>query len=220
MTQADQILSFQKNLRLNVKLPKGVQLMNPYREKRTQLICEQFYKRFYNDNLERRLILGINPGRYGGGITGIPFTDPVKLETLGIHNDLQKRRELSSDFVYQVIEAFGGVDKFYREFYISAVSPLGFTKKEKNLNYYDVKGLPGLLDLYIVKCMREQLAWGLTRKVCFCFGEGENYKFLRKINDRHLFFDEIRPLPHPRFIMQYRRKRIGEYIDLYVKALR
>jgi len=75
------------------------------------------------------------------GITGIPFTDPVKLEVLGIANDFQKKRELSSDFVYQMITAFGGANKFYQTFYISAISPLGFTKDEKNLNYYDVKRL-------------------------------------------------------------------------------
>jgi hypothetical protein len=217
MTLADRILSFQGNLKLDIKLPKDVLVMNPYVDESTRLICKKFYKRFYNDNLERRVILGINPGRHGGGITGIPFTDPIKLESLGIPNDYQKRRELSADFVYQVIEAFGGAKKFYQKFYIGAVSPLGFTKEDKNLNYYDAKGLPELLAEYIVKWLRDQLDWGLNRQVCFCLGEGENFKFLRKINERHRFFEKIAPLPHPRFIMQYRRKRVTEYVDLYLR---
>src|SRR6185369_14809972 len=143
--------------------------------------------------------------------------DPVKLEALGIVNDFQKKKELSADFVYQVIEAFGGAKKFYQIFYISAISPLGFTKEDKNLNYYDVNGLPELLNKFIVECMNLQLTWGLNKKVCFCLGEGENFKFLKKLNDQYHFFEEIIPLPHPRFIMQYRRKRVNEFIDLYLQ---
>ena len=32
-------------------------------------------------------------------------------------------------------------------------------------------------------------------------------------------FDEIIPLPHPRFIMQYRRKQKQQFIDQYLHAL-
>ena len=217
MTLADRILSFQKNLKLKVNLPKGVQVMNPYQDKTAFSICEQFYRKFYRDEEQRSLILGINPGRHGGGITGIPFTDPVKLEALGISNDFQKKRELSADFVYPMIDAFGGAKKFYTKFYISAVSPLGFTQNEKNLNYYDLKGLPELLTKFIVNCLNHQVSWGLNRKVCYCLGEGENLRFLKKLNDQYHFFQEIVPLPHPRFIMQYRRKKIKEFIDLYLR---
>ena len=219
MTLADRILSFQKNLQLNIKLPKGVQAMNPYQDKVAFSICEKFYKKFYSDENSRTMILGINPGRHGGGITGVPFTDPVKLESLGIQNDFQKKRELSADFIYQMIDAFGGTKKFYQTFYISAISPLGFTKDEKNLNYYDIKGLPELLDKFIVECMNLQLSWGMNKKICFCLGEGENFKFLTKLNDKHLFFEEIISLPHPRFIMQYRRKKLDQFINLYLERL-
>src|SRR5258708_32576460 len=213
----DRILSFQKKLRLEIKLPGGVQVMNPYQEGDAFALCKKFYKTFYNDNAPRTMILGINPGRHGGGITGIPFTDPVKLEALGIVNNFQKKRELSADFVYKMIEAFGGAKKFYDKFYISAWSPLGFTKNEKNLNYYDLKELPDLLNDFIVTCLRQQLAWGLNRETCFCLGEGENFKFLKKLNELHHFFEEIIPLPHPRFIMQYRRKRVKAFIELYLR---
>ena len=219
MTLADQILSFQKNLKLNIKLPKGVQAMNPYQDKIALSLCEKFYKKFYGDEGPRTMILGINPGRHGGGITGIPFTDPVKLESLGIKNDFQKKRELSADFIYQMIDGYGGAKEFYQKFYFSAISPLGFTKDEKNLNYYDVKGLPELLDKFIVECMNLQLLWGLNKTICFCLGEGENFKFLNKLNTKYSFFEEIISLPHPRFIMQYRRKKVKEYIDLYLQRL-
>ena len=217
MTLADRVLSFQKNLKLNIKLPKGVLAMNPYQQENAFQLCEKFYRKFYDDEGQRTMILGINPGRHGGGITGIPFTDPVKLQALGIANDFQKKKELSADFVYQMIDAFGGAKEFYQKFYFSALSPLGFTKDEKNLNYYDLKGLPELLNKFMVECLNHQLAWGLNRRICFCLGEGENFKFLKKLNDQHHFFEGIIALPHPRFIMQYRRKRVREFIDLYLR---
>jgi hypothetical protein len=219
MTFADRVLSFQKKLKLEVKLPRGVEVMNPYQEETTAHLGEKFYKRFYNDNYSRVLILGINPGRFGGGITGIPFTDPVKLEMLGIENELQKKRELSADFIYQMIDSYGGAEKFYRKFYFSAVSPLGFVKDKKNLNYYDVKGLPETLEPFIVKCLREQLSWGIDTCVCFSLGEGENYKYITKLNQKFIFFNEVVPLPHPRFVMQYRRKRVDEFILMYKDKL-
>jgi len=49
--------------------------MNPFRENPEALIVSgKFYKKYYNDNNPRFLILGINPGRFGAGVTGIPFT--------------------------------------------------------------------------------------------------------------------------------------------------
>lgn len=165
------------------------------------------------------MIIGINPGRFGGGITGIPFTDPIKLEELGIHNSLPKKRELSADFVYEVIKTCGGAERFYHKFYVSAVSPLGFVNNEKNLNYYDLKELPKLLNTFIVSCMRKQLSWGLNTSICFCLGEGENYKFVSQLNETHHFFKEIVPLAHPRFIMQYRRKTLSEFVTKYKDKL-
>lgn len=219
MTLADRILSFQKELKIEVKLPKGVGVMNPYKEKHAAALCEKFYRKFYSDHESRTMILGINPGRFGGGVTGIPFTDPAKLESLGIANELPKKRELSADFIYAMIDGCGGPKRFYSKFYFSAISPLGFVMNDKNLNYYDLKGLPNLLEDFIVACMNEQLSWGLDSKVCFCLGEGENFKYIQKLNGRFNFFKEIIPLPHPRFIMQYRRKSVNNYIELYKDKL-
>jgi hypothetical protein len=165
------------------------------------------------------LILGINPGRFGGGLTGIPFTDPTKLLLLGIENKLDKRVELSSDFIYKVIERFGGAEIFYQKFYFSSISPLGFVKDGKNLNYYDIKTLPKLLNSFILQCINEQLNWGLNREVCFCLGEGENFKFLKTLNEKEKFFKEITPLAHPRFVMQYKRKMLDQYLGDYIRKL-
>src|SRR5690242_10769323 len=104
MTFSEHVLQFYRSLQIKQRLPKGVEVLNPYQEENAFQLCEKFYGKFYHDNQPRTLILGINPGRFGGGITGIPFTDPVKLETqCGIHNDLKKKVELSADFIYAMI---------------------------------------------------------------------------------------------------------------------
>lgn len=220
MTFADQILAFNKSLHIKEKLPAGVLVMNPYQDKTAAALSTLFYKKYYNDSNERILILGINPGRLGGGITGVPFTDPVKLETIcGIPNSLQKKVELSADFIYAMINAFGGAEKFYQRFYISGVSPLGFIKDNKNLNYYDIKELQLTVTDFIVDCLTKQLAFNITREYCFCLGEGENYKFLARLNNERNFFKSIIPLPHPRFIMQYRRKQVDAFSKVYIEKL-
>ena len=133
MTFADHILHFNRTLQLNIPLPEGVEVMNPFSDKETLEISEKFYRKFYPDANERHIIMGINPGRFGGGITGIPFTDPVKLENYcGIHNQMKKTTEPSAGFIYDMIDAYGGAEKFYNNYFIYAVSPLGFTKNGVN----------------------------------------------------------------------------------------
>ncbi|MFN3839476.1 MAG: uracil-DNA glycosylase family protein, partial [Cyclobacteriaceae bacterium] len=120
MMLADKILDFLKSLNLKTKLPPGVKAMNPYQDASAFELCRAFYNKFYNDKQARTLILGINPGRFGAGLTGIPFTDPVKLETVcGIKNDLTKKTELSAEFISAMLEAYGGAKSFYTKFSIS-----------------------------------------------------------------------------------------------------
>ena len=216
---SDNILSFLFNLQFTVPLPEGVEVMHPFTDAAVQEVCTRFYTRFYNDAQPRYCIVGINPGRFGGGVTGIPFTDPVRLQQqCGIENGWAARQELSSAFVYEMIEAFGGVQAFYRTFYFTAISPLGFTRGGKNLNYYDDKQLAAGITPFAVDCLWQQLGWGLHRTVAFCLGEGENFKYLQKLNKVHSFFEEVVPLPHPRFIMQYRLKTKDSYIERYLQA--
>ena len=167
----------------------------------------EFYNKYFSDVNERRLILGINPGRFGAGVTGIPFTDPKILESeCGINNPFPKKHELSAIFVYELIEAYGGKEIFYKDYFISSVCPLGFIKEGININYYDDKNLYKAVEKKIVSKMWDQLDIGMKRDVAFSLGKGTNYKFLKKLNEDHQFFDKVIPLPHPRWIMQYRRK--------------
>jgi hypothetical protein len=221
MLFAQHILSFLKKLHLDIELPDEIEVMNPFKNKSAMEVCSEFYKKFYSDNLERRMIIGINPGRFGAGITGVPFTDPIRLKNVcGIENHFQQKQELSSLFVYDIIDAYGGVEKFYKNFYISAVSPLGFTKDGKNLNYYDDRALQGRIRGFVIDCLRKQLKFGINTDVGYCLGDGKNYKYLSKLNEEEQFFKKIIPLSHPRFIMQYKLKKKDEYIRSYMEKLK
>lgn len=221
MTQAKKILNFYNTLVVPTALPEGVEIMNPYTNKKAAGLARQFYDRYYSDTNQRELIVGINPGRFGGGITGIPFTDPLKLEVqCGIKNDFEKRTELSADFIYRMITAYGGVDSFYGRFYIGAVCPLGLTLNKKNLNYYDTPEVERTLRDFILSGLRAQLDFPLNRERCFCLGEGKNFKYLNQLNQKYAFFEQIIPLAHPRFIMQYRRKKVDEYVARYIAAFK
>ncbi len=154
MTLADKVLSYHFNLRSSIDLPNGIQWLMPYDDEETKRCMTLFYNRFYRDENKRTFILGINPGRFGAGITGVPFTDPIRLETLGIDNSFQKRLELSSVFIYDMINEFGGPEEFYSKFYISSLSPLGFVKNGKNYNYYDDRVLAETVRPFIIKNIR------------------------------------------------------------------
>lgn len=215
---SNKILDFLFSLQFPFDLLNGVEVMNPFSDEETARIVRLFYNRYYNDDNPRYCIIGINPGRFGGGVTGIPFTDPIRLEKeCGIENNWQRKQELSSVFVYDMINASGGVGAFYNKFYFTAVSPLGFTKGGKNLNYYDDKVLIDKIVPFAVECFRLQISWGLHTSVAFCLGEGTNYKFLSKLNFTYKIFDKIIPLSHPRFVMQYKLKMKNVYIDKYLQ---
>ncbi|MBK7651641.1 MAG: DUF4918 family protein [Flammeovirgaceae bacterium] len=211
---------FFQDFKNSAHLPTGVEVLNPYHDRKAFELCKQFYSQYYADSNNRKIILGINPGRLGAGLTGIPFTDPIKLKDIcGINNALPRKAELSADFIYQMINAYGGPLKFYQNFYISSVSPLGFTKEGKNLNYYDDKKVDQTTKSIYPFSITKQLQFGIDTKTAYCLGEGANYKFLSKLSAEHRFFEKLSPLAHPRFIMQYKRKSLTHYIDHYVEAL-
>ncbi len=214
MNFAERTLNFYKQLRIDIPLPESIEVLNPYNSPETLVACENFYRKFYSDNRKRRLILGINPGRYGAGVTGIPFTDPIQLEkACGIANSFEKKPELSSQFIYRLIENMGGAEPFYKHYYIGAVSPLGFVKNGKNFNYYDDKKLERSLKPFIVKSLVQQVALGTGTEKCYCLGNGKNFAYLQRLNAELKLFGEIVPLPHPRWVMQYRRKQLEHYLD-------
>lgn len=202
-------------------LPNGIEILYPQKNEQVVKLVEEFFKKFYHDNKARHLIFGINPGRFGAGTTGINFTAPKQLkEFCGIDHPFRAQTELSAEFIYEVIKAYGGVKKFYEDYFITSVSPLGLVKNSVNVNYYDDKKLQKILTPFITNSIQKQLSLGFQTDYCICIGGDKNLKFFSSLNDEHKFFQKIIPLPHPRFIMQYRRKHKGKYIDQYLSILR
>ena len=219
-TFADRAIHFYKDLRFNTSLPAGSEILNPYENPVVKDVVTSFFTRFYDDRQDRVILLGINPGRFGAGITGITFTDPIRLEEdCQIPNGFEKRAELSSRFIYEVISSYGGCQAFYQRFFLSAVSPLGFVRNGRNLNYYDDRELEAALGKFIESSLRDQIDLGIRKDKAICLGEGKNMKYLAKLNEKLDLFGEIISLPHPRWVMQYRFKRKEEFIEKYLEVL-
>jgi len=226
ITFAEKVISFCKEVEFNGSLPQGISIMNPFSSNPEVIrVITQFYNRFYDDNKPRHLILGINPGRFGAGVTGIPFTDTKRLkEKCGILFPDHETYETSSVFIYEMIDEFGGTEQFYSEFYISSICPLGFTSsgkngREINYNYYDSRTLSEAVLDFMVSSLNKQLEFGIKRDICFCLGIGKNFRFLSALNDNYHFFEKIIPLEHPRYVMQYKSKRKHIYINKYIREL-
>lgn len=142
-TFADRVITFNKSLIYSGKLPPGFDVLNPFNDNpETTIVMQQFYKEFYNDNKKRKFIIGINPSRHGAGVTGVPFTDTKRLESVcKIKMQSAHTHEVSSVFMYDMIQSYGGAKSFYSDFYINSPFPLAIVRKKNrnwlNANYYD-----------------------------------------------------------------------------------
>ena len=229
-TNSNKILNYCDNLsKIEIDSFDDYKIINPYNDvnkEQIKLITEKFYNKFYDDNNKRRLILGSNPARRASAVTGIPFEDAVHLQKeTGIFIDNFYVNKSSSNFLYDVIDEYGGCKKFYNDFYMNFVFPLGIAKinskgNEVNWNYYDIKKYEDKFEKYIIDSIKEMLKFNIDTSICYCIGSGKNYEYLLKINKEYNFFGEIIPLEHPRFIMQYNSKNKDFYLKKYLDALK
>lgn len=224
---AGKILQFYASLNLQDRdLPDKTSVMNPYRQQDEEVkrVIERFYYKYYDDHQPRGLILGINPGRFGAGVTGIPFTDtPALRDHCGLEFGIETR-ETSAEFVYKVVDAMGGPELFYKRWFIGAVCPLGFVHQNQrgnwvNYNYYDDKALFSAVENFIVEKLRAQISLCGNPGSCVVLGNGKNYKALQKLNQQHQLFEEIIPLEHPRYVMQYKKRYLEDYIWKFTEVL-
>lgn len=132
-TLAKQILHFNETLSSNsMDLPAGYRIINPYEGDQKELvrnITTRFYQKYYNDTKPRRIIFGSSPARRGSAVTGVPFEDAKHLQSeTGIFIDTFYINQSSSDFLYDVMNEYGGCEQFYSDFYMNFVSPLGIVR--------------------------------------------------------------------------------------------
>ena len=224
-TFGGKVIDFNCSLQYPGQLPKGFQVINPYLENPEALEnIFQFYNKFYNDSNQRKFIVGINPSRHGAGVTGVPFTDTKRLETIcGIKMQGAHTHEISSVFIYDMIAEFGGVRKFYEQFYINSPFPLAIVHQAKNgkwlnANYYDDPELFEMLKDFMISTLKKHINMGLDTSKIFILGK-KNADFIQKLNKEAKLFGDLKVLEHPRFIQQYKSKERQTYIDKYILTL-
>lgn len=222
------ILDFYRHLDLDENLlPAKVRVMNPYLENNEEVdrLLETYYRKYYNDQAPRGLILGINPGRLGAGQTGIPFTDtPALREHCGIETSIETR-ETSSEFVYQMVAAYGGPESFFKDWFIGAACPLGFLHHNDkgnwvNWNYYDEEELYLAVKDFMIEHLKLQKELCGNPKTAVVWGTGKNLKYLTKLNKEATVFEKLYPLEHPRYILQYKRRHVDLYIEKFLSVLK
>jgi hypothetical protein len=223
-TFADYVIKFNENLSYTGNLPEGFDVLNPYLENpETLMVMQTFYHKYYNDSSRRKFIIGINPSRHGAGVTGVPFTDTKRLESVcGIKMESAHTHEISSVFIYDMIENYGGADLFYKDIYINSPFPLAIVRKTKNgwlnANYYDDKELFEAVKDFMIESLKKHISLNLDVSEVFILGK-KNADFISKLNKEAKLFDKMTVLEHPRYIQQYKSKEKQIYIDKYIIAL-
>lgn len=224
-TFAEQVITFNEHLTYSGELPEGFVVLNPYLDNpETMEVMQKFYHKYYNDSHKRKFIIGINPSRYGAGVTGVPFTDTKRLEAVcGIKMESARTHEVSSVFIYDMIEDYGGADIFYKEMYINSPFPLAIVKKAKkgwvNANYYDDKKLFEAVKDFMIDSLKKHMSLNLDPSEVFILGK-KNADFISSLNKEAKLFDRMTVLEHPRYIQQYKSKEKQLYIDKYILALK
>lgn len=218
-TPGDLFCDFLFHLPQLTGLPEGVSVLDPYRDPATRKVVQSFMRKFYSARAERTLILGINPGRLGGGLTGIPFTDPTALSDIcGIANNFDRKSELSSRFIYRFAALFDSVSSFYNTCLLSAICPMGFVKHGKNYNYYDDPALLGTLKSFMLHSLKVHSTLGVRTDKLVVLGK-KNSIYINEINRELKLFEKVVTLEHPRFIMQYRNSQIEIYLKQFLEAV-
>ena len=224
-TLAGKIIDFNRSLIYTGKMPIGFQTINPYQDNpETMEVMKQFYHKYYNDSKQRKFMIGINPSRHGAGVTGVPFTDTKRLESVcGITMKSAYTHEVSSVFMYEMIAQYGGAKNFYQDIFINSPFPLAIIRETKegkwiNANYYDDADLFEMTKDFMIGVLQEFISWGLDTSEVFVLGV-KNARFINKLNKKAKLFNTITVLEHPRYIQQYKYWEKQLYIDKYISTL-
>ncbi len=224
-TFGDKVIDFNRSLFYSGKLPEGFQVINPFLyNPETVEVMHRFYSKYYHDSNQRKFIIGINPSRHGAGVTGVPFTDTKRLESVcGIKMLSAHTHEVSSIFLYEMIAEYGGAEDFFRKFYINSPFPLAIVRQTNdgkwlNANYYDDTALFEMVKDYMILSLKAHISIGLDTSEVYVLGK-KNAEFIQKLNREAKLFGSLKVLEHPRYIQQYKSKEKQLYIDKYILTL-
>ena len=218
-TFGDRVLAFYDALVAFEWASADIALLSPVSASARREALATFCRSFYNDNSRRVFWLGINPSRVRNTSTGVPYTDGYALENYcNIHNDFSKSRELTADFFYRFVAAFGGPERFFSRHYAGAAFPLSVLRKDRYCNWYD-SGLPETIASSVPDLIEKQVEMG-SNGVLVVIGSGHNAKHLIRINTETNLFRKVLVVEHPRYIAQYKSKEIMRYVDKYCNVAR
>ena len=169
-----------------------------------------FWEKFYGNYVPRIMICGINPGRLGAGKTGIPFLDFASLSQL-IPGVERQDSENSAEFFFQVVKSFGA-ESFFKTFYVTNFSSVGFVKDGVNFNYHD---LPQMALETVERNFLEEIATVEPTHVISLGREVHRsvLKLLPSSIDCSLY------LPHPSWIATYRSNEMDRWVQRYRDVL-
>ena len=189
---------------------RGIQVLQEFLTHRAWL--DAFWQHYVPYPLPQTVILGLNPGRFGAGQTGIPFIDFRSLSVLLPDAELPKLdSEPSATFFFRVVQQIGA-EKFYREFFVSNVSALGYLRNGKNANYTD---LPQVAQQIVARNFAEEMAALRPKRIIALGREAE-------ASAQELYPDgsvRISHLPHPSWIMTYRLREAQSWVRRYAQML-
>jgi hypothetical protein len=169
-----------------------------------------FWQKFYGDAIPRIMICGINPGRHGAGKTGVPFLDFMSLSKIipGIERqDIEK----SASFFFEAVRSFG-VESFFRTFYVSNFSSVGYIREGKNLNYYDLP--QPALKIVERNFLEEIKTVNPTHIVSLSAAVHASVRKLLPAN-----IDCSLRLPHPAWVATYRANEKNQWLSRYREVL-
>lgn len=169
-----------------------------------------FWEKYYRNAVPRIMICGINPGRYGAGKTGIPFLDFMSLFRL-IPGIERRDSEKSAGFFFEVVSDFGA-ESFFKTFYVTNFSSVGYLRNGKNFNYHDLP--QAALEIVENNFLKEIDVVAPTHVVSL--GEAV-HNSVRKLLPASI--DCSLRLPHPSWIATYRANDMNRWVLEYRDAL-
>lgn len=179
---------------------EGISILSNF-ENNLELI-KQFREKYIIPNKPKIVLCGINPGRYGAGLTGIPFIDFNSLACL-LPNIQENKSEKSASFIFSIIKEIGIIE-FFKTFYLTNLSCLGFTKNNKNYNYDQLNTeAQNVLFAFFCNEMKE-----IEPSAIIPLSE-QVEKDLYKMQFKSLLSYDIKilkHLPHPSYITTFKRK--------------
>jgi uracil-DNA glycosylase len=166
----------------------------------------EFHKKYVQPNSPKIVMCGINPGRKGAGISGIPFIDTNSLSKM-LPDISNLKSEKSAKFFFSIVEELG-INEFYKNVHVTNMSWFGFYKLDKgtNLNY---NSLPIEIQNVLIDKFVEEMDF-INPDVIIPIGDIVNWELLFNLKVKNRINAEIaQRLYHPAYRLVDRKTYIG-----------